>query len=97
MRLQYADTVIYLDYGLDVSINGVMERHNKYIGKPRPDVPQCVETIDNEFLNYVHNFEEKRGVFLKNKIKKLDISIEVFIFKSREETDEFIKEHFSNK
>ncbi len=91
LRLEYADTLIYLDYGLEVSINGVKERNKKYNGKSRPDVPQCIEIVDPEFLNYVHNFEQERGIFLKQKIKNLNKNIKVLVFKSREETEEFIK------
>ncbi len=93
IRLQYANTVIYLDYKLDVYKKGVIDRYNKYKGKHRLDIPQCIEKLDSDFLSNVENYEETRGVVWKDRLKNFDKNINVLIFKSREEVEKFINEH----
>ena len=89
-RLQAADTIIYLDYGLEISKNGVMERYEKYKGGPRPDVPQCIDNLDKDFLDYIENFEENSGKYLKQLIRGIKDK-QVLIFQNREETNDYFK------
>lgn len=91
LRLTRADTVIYLDYGVEVSREGVLQRNLECDGKSRPDVPQCIEKLDDEFWEYVENFEETTGKDLKGRISKLGEGIDVHIFKSRVECKLFLE------
>ena len=52
-RLNLCDTVFYLDYPLEVCLQGIEQRK----GKPRSDMP-WIETgePDPEFIAFVHNF-----------------------------------------
>ena len=89
LRLMKADTVIYLDYGVEVSREGVLQRNRDHNGKSRPDIPQCIERLDDEFWGYIENFEETTGKSLKERISKLDKGIDVYIFKSRKDCEVF--------
>ena len=85
MRMAECDTVFLLDFPLDVCIEGVRQRQ----GKPRPDMPWTETEDDEEFLEFIRNFEKDS----KPKILTLlQIYQEknIIILKSREEADSFI-------
>lgn len=59
LRLTACDTVIFLDYPVEICLTGAIERR----GKPRPDLPwiEPVGTQDEaEFLDYIRNYETER-------------------------------------
>ena len=59
-RLQYCDTVIWLDYNRLVCIAGWLSRVLRYRGVARPDMgPGCGEKFDPEFLAWIWNFNGK--------------------------------------
>lgn len=54
MRLERADTVIYLDYLLPLCLWRLMKRIVTFHGRTRPDMPDnCPERFDPGFLLYV--------------------------------------------
>ena len=60
MRLQRADTVVYLDYPLPLCLWRLMKRIVTTYGRTRPDMAEgCPERFDTEFLLYV--FRWNRG------------------------------------
>ncbi len=88
-RLQVCDTVIFLDYPLDVCINGIMERR----GKVRTDLPwiEDPDEEDTDFIEFVKNFntQSRPGIIeLLNKYSNK----EIYIFKSRDEADKFLEQ-----
>ena len=85
-RMLACDTVIYLDYPLDVCIEGIRERR----GKERTDMPWVELEEDAEFMEYVRTFnaEQKPGLIaLLEQYSDKDI----YIFKSREEANAFLE------
>ena len=85
-RMLACDTVIYLDYPLDVCIEGIRERR----GKERTDMPWIELEEDAEFMEYVRTFnaEQKPGLIaLLEQYSDKDI----YIFKSREEANAFLE------
>ena len=54
MRMAECDTVFLLDFPLDVCIEGIRQRQ----GKPRPDMPWIETEYDEEFLEFIRNFEK---------------------------------------
>ena len=53
LRMEACDTVIFLDYPLEVCLDGIRMRK----GKPRPDMPWVEEDEpDEEFLNFIKNY-----------------------------------------
>ena len=86
LRLEACDTVIFLDYPLEVCLSGVEERR----GKPRPDMPWVETEPDLEFIEFITKFNEEsrpKVIELLEKYKEKQI----IIFKSRAEADEFLR------
>ena len=52
MRLKACDTVFFLDYPLEVCLEGVRSR----IGKPREDMPWVEQEFDGEFRQWIDGF-----------------------------------------
>lgn len=86
MRLNICDTVFFLDYPLDVCLDGIKQRK----GKPRSDMPWIETEDDEEFLEFIRNYNTQsrpKVLELLEKYKEKNI----VIFKSREEADDYIK------
>lgn len=86
MRMAECDTVFFLDYPLEVCINGVRERK----GKTRSDMPWIETEDDEEFLEFIKNYNTQsrpKVLELLEKYKEKNI----VIFKNREEADDYIK------
>lgn len=88
LRLQACDTVIFLDYPLEVCLEGVQERK----GKPRTDMP-WVETDeeDIEFIEFIKNYNSQSRPTVMELLNKYFYK-DIYIFKSRNETDEFLRQ-----
>ncbi len=60
LRMQYCDTVIFLDFERLACMWGVIKRVIKYHGKTRPDMGNnCPERFDPRFMKYVWQFRTK--------------------------------------
>ena len=85
-RMEFCDTIFFLDYSLETCLDGIAQRH----GKPRDDLPWIEQHEDPEFLQFIRNFEtEKRPqilALLENYKGK-----EIHIFHNRKEADLFIE------
>ena len=55
LRLRECDTVFFLDYPLDVCLNGIRERR----GKARSDIPWIETEEDTEFIEFVKNYNSQ--------------------------------------
>ncbi len=86
LRLAACDTVIFLDYPLDICLNGIKERRSK----PRSDMPWIETEDDAEFIEFIKNFKEQQRPKI---LKLLDTysNKNIIIFKSREEADAYIE------
>ena len=86
LRMQECDTVIFLDYSLDVCLNGIKERK----GKVRSDMPWVEDGEDDEtFIEFIKNYNsQSRPQVLELLSKYSDKNI--FIFKNRTEADKFL-------
>lgn len=86
MRISACDTVFFLDYPLEVCLDGIKQRR----GKPRSDIPWVETEEDPEFIDFIKNFnaESKPGILaLMEKYKR---GRKIVIFKSRQEADGYI-------
>ena len=86
MRLKECNTVFFLDYPLEVCIDGVRQRK----GTVRTDMPWVETEDDEEFLQFIRDFEAQskpKIIELLSKYKDKD----VIIFKSREDADGYLK------
>ena len=86
LRMRACDTGVFLDYPLDVCLEGIRERK----GKPRSDMP-WVESgdEDEEFLQFIQNYQsQSRPQVIKLLQTYSDKNI--FIFTSRAQGDAFL-------
>lgn len=89
LRLQACDTVIFLDYPPDVCLEGIRERR----GKARTDMPwiEGENEEDTEFIDFVKSFNIQSRPSIIELLNKYPHK-NIFIFKSRIEADEFLKQ-----
>jgi len=88
-RLKACDTVFFLDFPLEVCLDGIKMRN----GKPRSDMPWIETEIDNEFLKFITDFNTYARppiIELLNSYRNKDI----YIFKSRTQADKFLENLF---
>ena len=86
IRFKNADTIFFLDYPLDVCLEGAKSR----IGKKREDLPWVEDEFDKDFEEWIINwYKDVKPVILSMIEKYKDKKI--IIFKSREEATDFFK------
>lgn len=91
MRMEAADTIIYLDFPSILCLWGIFKRRIMYSGKERPDVTEgCAEKIDWEFFNWVLTYRRRNRKKLLAMLDKYSENRQVFIFRSRSQVNCFI-------
>ena len=84
-RMAACDTVIFLDYPPEICLEGIRER----MGKPRSDMPWVEDGEDEEFLDFVRDFNrEQRPRILELLAAQSDKT--VVILSDRAEADAFL-------
>lgn len=92
IRLNRADTIIYLDVSTLTCMSRVLRRIRKYKGKTRPDMPTgCNERYDWDFLHYVLVFNLTRRKKLLHKLRAHQHEKTIYIFKNKHEVNLFLK------
>lgn len=86
IRLQACDTVIFLNYPLDVCLDGINARR----GKARDDMPWVENEEDPEFIEFIKNFNTQSKPQIIDLLSKYSHK-DIYVFKSRNEADEFLK------
>lgn len=81
MRLQECDTVFLLDYPVEVCLEGARSR----IGKTREDMPWIETEFDEEFRQWILDFEKEQRPQIYALLEKYQEGRDIFIFRSREE------------
>ena len=85
LRMAACDTVIFLDYLLDVCLDGIRERR----GKPRSDMPWIETEEDAEFIEFIKSYNEQQKPKVLELLEKYSDK-NIVNFKSREEADAFL-------
>ncbi len=87
LRLQACDTVIFLDYPLEVCLDGAMERR----GKARTDMPwiENENEEDAEFIEFIKNYNSESRPEVMELLEQYSYK-DIYIFKNRNEADEFL-------
>ena len=85
LRMEACDTVIFLDYPLDVCLDGIRERR----GKPRSDMPWIETEEDSEFIEFIKNYNEQQKPKVLELLKKYSDK-NIIILESREQADAFL-------
>ena len=88
LRIQFCDTVFFLDYPLDICIDGIKSRK----GKERTDTP-CImpEDEDSEFIEFINNYNSVSRPAVMELLRKYSHK-RIIIFKNRNEADEFLSQ-----
>lgn len=92
MRLDRADTIIYLDYPAWLCLIRVIRRVLFYWGRVRPDMPQgCAERFSGSFLWYVATYNYKKKPKLLKKLRQLPAEKQVIILKNDHQGQELLR------
>ncbi len=86
MRLKECDTIFLFDLPTDLCLQGATER----IGKGRYDLPWIEKELDPEFEMFIRNFPKTSLPEIYELIDKYKEGRNVFVFKTREDADDFI-------
>lgn len=85
-RLKECDTIFLLDFPLKDCLLGAKSR----IGKKREDLPWIEEQFDEEFKQFIVEFPKKNLPKIYELLKNYQQK-NVIIFKSRKESDDYLK------
>lgn len=94
LRMNACDTVIFLDYPLELCLSGVEARR----GKPRPDMPWIEDetNVDEEFIQFIKNYNQISKPNVINLLEKYK-NKEIVIFTDRTQAEEYLSEMQKNK
>jgi len=91
LRLNRADTIIYLNVPTYIALYRVIKRTCMHWRKTRPDMaPGCKERFDLAFLHYVLTFNLRNRKPIHEKLNRLGADKKLFILKSNQEVDSFL-------
>ena len=86
-RIQACDTILFLDYTVDICIDGI----NKRRGIKREDMPWIEEKEDKEFLEFVKTFPNTTRPKILNLMNRYSYKNWI-TFKTRSECEEKLEE-----
>lgn len=91
MRVNFADTIIFLDLPTLTCAMGALRRRWQYRGVNRPDMTEGnAERIDLNFLGWILSYRSRRRPRILALLESLDESKRVLVLKSRKEIAEFL-------
>ena len=85
LRIKECDTVVFLDYPVEVCLDGIKARR----GKVRSDMPLVETETDEEFIEFIKNYNLQSRPQVMELLKKYAYK-NVFVFSNRAEADEFL-------
>ena len=85
LRMATCDTVIFLDYPLEVCLDGIKERR----GRSRSDMPWIETEEDSEFIEFIKSYNEQQKPKVLEFLEKYSDK-NIVIFNSREEANAFL-------
>lgn len=92
LRINRADTIIFLNYSTATCLWRITKRILKSWGKVRPDMANgCKERFDLNFYHYVATFNLKRRDKLLSKLENYKKDKHILIFRNDKESNDFLK------
>jgi adenylate kinase family enzyme len=85
LRLKECDTVIFLDYPLELCLEGISQRQ----GKVRSDMPWVETEEDGEFIEFVKRFNAESRPQIMDLLRKYSDK-NVFVFTDRAQASDFL-------
>lgn len=90
MRMQAADTIIFLDLPRRVCLYRILKRTLKYYGRSRPDMAEgCLERLDLEFVMWVWNYKHRSRKRLLAELEGLEEK-SVIILRNQRQVSDFL-------
>ena len=87
LRMIECDTIIFLDYPLDICLSGVKQRQ----GKARSDMPWIETEEDAEFIEFIKNFNSQSRPQIMQLLEKYSYK-NIFTFTNRTQADKFLSQ-----
>lgn len=87
LRMIHCDTIIFLDYEMDVCLEGILSRR----GSKRTDMPwvEKIDELDEDFIRFVKEYHDKsRPIVMRLLEKYSDRDIQIFY--NRSEADLYL-------
>ena len=92
VRLEAADTVIFLDMSRLVCTWRIIKRQLRYFGRIRPDsAPGCPERLSWEFVNWVWTYRAKRRPGILQRLDALRATKRIVVLRSDDEVRKFLE------
>lgn len=86
LRMQFCDTIFFLDYLTDICIDGIKSRK----GRERTDIPCAApEDEDAEFMEFVKNYNTTSRPIVMRLLHRYSHK-RIIIFEDRNEADKFL-------
>ena len=86
LRMQECDTVFFLDYPVEICLEGVRERR----GKERSDIPWIETEEDVEFTEFIKNYNGENRPQIMALLDRYSEK-KIYIFKCRTEATDFLQ------
>ena len=86
MRMQACDTVFFLDYPVDICIQGIHER----VGKIRADMPWVEDEVDEDLIEFVKSYEREDRPEVLNLLSRYKEK-EIHLFRTRKDAKAYLE------
>lgn len=94
LRLNAADTIIFLDIHRTICVYRAFKRIVQYRNKTRPDMGAgCEERLDLQFFKWIWEYPNKKKPAILIRLDQLSKGKEVIILKSPNEVKRFLKKY----
>lgn len=91
IRLNKADTIIFLDISRTICVYRVIKRWIQYRNKTRPDMGEgCEERVSIEFLKWVWEYPKSKKPLILKKLASFANEKEIVILHSPTEVEQFL-------
>ena len=87
MRIKACDTIILLDFDLEVSLDGATSR----VGKDRDDMPWQEDSLNEEFKNKILDFRNDKLPEIYRLLDEYKDEKGIIIFKNRDEANKYLE------
>lgn len=93
IRLQAADTIIFLDIHRTICVYRALKRMLKYRNKTRPDMGVgCNERLDVHFLQWVWQYPKTKRPEIVKKLEQLSDEKQIIILQTPKQVQQFLKD-----
>ncbi|RIJ64539.1 DNA topology modulation protein [Rummeliibacillus sp. POC4] len=92
IRMDAADTIIFLDINRTICTYRALKRMLKYRNKTRPDMGEgCEEKFDFDFLRWIWNYPKMKRPDILRKLHDLPENKQIIILKSKKDVQTFLE------